>query len=257
MPIWGAATPARPGTRTLSSKSVTSARMPLSIAPICAQGLFSTGSPNTRIARSAIHTPHPQQTAPGRALPYPLIMLHHRTTLDSSNHNQEVTRFNLLGSRNGNPLHNPRNRRGNGRFHLHCFNGCHALTSHHGFSRHNPKCHHARERRGTLTGLRGIRLLNNTPLHPDASVSHKNRTQLPVQRRHDSAHPPVIRLTNRLQRDVQQHTRSNLHDVLGTRLQAVEVVTRVQHRQVSKEFSTLLELPGRRGEKQGVEDRSA
>merc|ERR1711969_166550 len=53
-PIWGAATPARPGSSTVSSRSRTRERTPSSMTSIVALGARSTGSPKTRIARTAM-----------------------------------------------------------------------------------------------------------------------------------------------------------------------------------------------------------
>ena len=86
----------------------------------------------------------------------------------------------------------------------------------------------------TCPGWVGIRLLGRLALDGDAAVAHEDRSQLPVERRHDGAHALVVGLADRLEPDEQVRRPGRSSTECSTPvLQPVEVVGGVEHRQVA------------------------
>ena len=151
----------------------------------------------------------------------------------------------------------PSTGRGDRGLHLHRLDGGHHLAGRDLVALGDGGGHHALERRGDLSRLRGVGLLGRGHLRGDRAVADADRPQLPVDGGHDVPIATLVGLADRLQPEDDRLALLELTSCSSPCAQPVEVVDRRQHRDVAVGLARLQELAGRAGEQQLVERRPA
>src|SRR5690606_1970088 len=191
------------------------------------------------------------ERAPSCSGSCPAVFRTMRVTL--LDHDQQVSGVDLPCGGDREAFHGAGDGARDGRLHLHRLDGRDGGARVDAIALLDLQGHDPREGRRDVAGLARIRLLGARGLDGDRAVAHEHGAQLAVERRHDGAHALVVGFADGLESDEEAHARADLHGVLGTRLEAVEVVDGVEGRQVAVLIAHVLELLGRACEEQAVE----
>src|SRR5699024_5183721 len=202
-PICGAATAARPSGRALSTRSSAMACTLSSKTVTGWQTLRSTGSPHRRISRSGI------------------------------DHCDEIAALEQLDVGDGHSGHGAGGLRGDRRLHLHRLDrgdgvsrgDLVALLDLHG--------HDTGDGAAAMTAVVRIGLASGLDLALDGAVTHLQAPQLSVEGEHDRTHSAFVGAADRLDPDEQVLALRDLHRVLLTGGETVEVLGGLDHRQVT------------------------
>ncbi len=104
-----------------------------------------------------------------------------------------------------------------------------------------------------MTGNLRVRLFIQRGRDLNRTIADLDRTQLSVEREHDSPHTLVVRNTHGLEANKDSNTLIQANLDLASGIQAVEVLRRWDHGDVAKLLLYLLELLGGSREEQVVE----